>query len=70
MDSSKGGLGIRSLSSLNKAIFGKWNWRFAYEGELFWKQVIEEKYGEKGGSNFYEVRDGYVVRLWKAIKKV
>ena len=41
------GLGVRKLSLLNKALLGKWCWRFAYENDLFWKQVVVGKYGEE-----------------------
>lgn len=34
MDNSRR-LGIRSLSSLNQALFGKWSWRFASKGKAF-----------------------------------
>ena len=27
----KGGLGIQSLTTMNKALLGKWGWRFAVE---------------------------------------
>ena len=31
LSKEKGGLGICSLSNFNKALLGKWNWRFAME---------------------------------------
>ena len=40
----KGGLGIRNLPKLNKALLGKWVWRFAQEDHSSWKRVINTKY--------------------------
>lgn len=34
LDKSKGGLGVRCLSSLNKALICKWNWGFTMEREV------------------------------------
>ena len=40
------------------------------KGEVLWKQVMDGKYGkEEGGWNSCEVRDGYEVRVWKALRK-
>ena len=47
-DKDKGGLGLRKLAFLNKALLGKWIWRFAYDKDNLWKQVIMAKYGQKG----------------------
>ena len=66
----QGGLGIRSLVALNKALLGKWNWKFSIERNSLWKQVIIDKYGEEeGGWCSKEVRGAYGVGLWKAIRK-
>ncbi|RVW45237.1 hypothetical protein CK203_067434 [Vitis vinifera] len=37
------GLGVKHLSTLNKALLSKWNWRFAIENGAFWNHVINEK---------------------------
>ena len=45
----KGGLGIRSLSNFNKALLGKWNWRFSMEENSIWRNIISLKYGMEDG---------------------
>jgi len=40
-----GGLGIRPIRSMNKALKTKWLWRFASENDVLWKRVIVSKYG-------------------------
>ena len=41
----KGGLGIRKLDLLNRALLGKWAWRFVVEDESMWRSCIKTKYG-------------------------
>ncbi|KAL6322200.1 hypothetical protein AAG906_005148 [Vitis piasezkii] len=47
-DKDKGGLGLRKLALLNKALLGKWIWRFVCDKDNLWKQVILAKYGQEG----------------------
>ena len=47
-DKKKGGLGLGKLALLNKALLGKWIWRFACDKDNIWKQVIMAKYGQEG----------------------
>ena len=69
-DMRQEGFGIRSLAALNKALLGKWNWKFAIEKNSLWKQVIIDKYGEEeGGWCSKEVKGAYGVGLWRAIRK-
>ncbi|RVW81853.1 putative mitochondrial protein [Vitis vinifera] len=44
----EGGLGIRKIDLLNKALLGKWVWRYAYEKDNLWKTAIGVKYGQEG----------------------
>lgn len=44
-----GGLGVRKLVACDKALLGKWIWRFGIEELLFWHRVIAMKYGVASG---------------------
>uniref|UniRef100_A0A2N9GLC7 Isopropylmalate dehydrogenase-like domain-containing protein n=1 Tax=Fagus sylvatica TaxID=28930 RepID=A0A2N9GLC7_FAGSY len=59
-----GGLGIRSMATFNKALLGKWLWRYSREPASLWRQVIDSKYGGQG--NFWcsnTIRSPHGVRL-------
>ena len=40
LEKRKGGLGVRNLALMNRALLSKWNWCYTNEREAFWKQVI------------------------------
>ncbi|KAJ9693692.1 hypothetical protein PVL29_009580 [Vitis rotundifolia] len=66
----KGGLGLRKITVLNKALLGKWVWRFAIEKDNLWKKVLVVKYGQEGlGWRTNEVRGSYGMGVWKEIMK-
>ena len=70
LDKKKGGLGVRRLSTLNRALLCKWNWRFVNERETLWRNVISRKFAEEErGWYTREVREGFGVGLWKEIRK-
>jgi hypothetical protein len=65
-----GGLGFRNLRLFNKALLGKWLWRFGNEREALWRQFIVAKYGNlHEGWTFGEVAGPNGVSLWKNIRK-
>ncbi|RVW58987.1 hypothetical protein CK203_110732 [Vitis vinifera] len=71
LDKRKGGLGVRNLALLNKALLCKWSCPFAVEREALWRQVVCAKYGEEeGGWRSCVVRGSFGVGLWKAIRRV
>ena len=66
----KGGLGVRGLQKLNQALLGKWNWRFANEGNALWRETINKKFGEmQVGWCYGENRENFGPGLWKEIRK-
>ena len=42
-------LGMRKLTTFNKALLGKWLWRFGKEENRLWKRVVASKFGEEWG---------------------
>ncbi|RVW62493.1 putative ribonuclease H protein [Vitis vinifera] len=66
----KGGLGLRKLVPLNKALLGKWVWRFAHAREEMWKRVLVAKYEqEEFGWRTKKVNGAFGVGVWKEIMK-
>ena len=69
-DKKVGGLGVRGLHKLNKALLGKWIWRFANERNSLWRKTIRKKFGEsQGGWCSGEVKNSFGTGLWKEIRK-
>nr|CAN66460.1 hypothetical protein VITISV_035842 [Vitis vinifera] len=69
-EKNKGGLGLRKIAMLNRALLGKWIWRFACEKDNLWKQVITMKYGQEDHGWRSKKANGAVgVGAWKEILK-
>ena len=49
LDKRKEALTQMKMSSLNKALYCKWIWRFANKKGVLWIDVIKAKYGEEEG---------------------
>jgi hypothetical protein len=65
-----GGLGIRNLRIFNKALLGKWLWRYAHEREARWKSVVDTKYGSTwDGWCSLDPPGSHGVGLWKNFRK-
>uniref|UniRef100_A0A2N9I206 Reverse transcriptase zinc-binding domain-containing protein n=1 Tax=Fagus sylvatica TaxID=28930 RepID=A0A2N9I206_FAGSY len=65
---AEGGLGIRSLVLFNRALLGKWMWRFGLEEHHLWRRVLVAKFGiEAGGWRTKHSRGPHGCGLWKGI---
>ena len=65
---ANGGLGIRKLTTFDKALLGKWLWQFGKEEDRLWRRVVASKYGEDCGG--WTSKLGKVVHgcgLWRGI---
>ena len=47
MPKANDGLGIRKITTFNKALLGKWLWRFGVEETHLWRRVVALKFGEE-----------------------
>ena len=66
----KGGMGVKCLGTLNKALLAKWIWMFTNEDNLLWKNIISLKYGvDMGGWFTNNGKGAFGVGLWKDINK-
>ena len=65
-----GGLGFRNIRLFNRALMGKWLWRYGNEKDALWRSVIFSKYGNlQGDWTTREVNGPNGVSLWKHIWK-
>ena len=63
------GLGIRKLTTFNKALLGKWLWRFGIEETRLWRRVVALKFGEEwGGWSSKLGRGVHGCGLWRSIR--
>ena len=64
-----GGLGVRKLISFNKALLGKWLWRFGIEETRLWRRVVALKFGEEWGGWTSKLGRGvHGCGLWRSIR--
>ena len=69
-DKRKGGLGLKSLAILNKALLGKGPWRFANDYGGIWRRLIRTKYGQELHDwRPREAKGPFGVGLWEEILK-
>jgi hypothetical protein len=62
------GLGVKNVTLFNKALLGKWLWRFGVEDSHLWRRVIAAKYGlDWGGWSSKSYRGTHGCGLWKSI---
>ncbi|CAL1377475.1 unnamed protein product [Linum trigynum] len=68
---SRGGLGILDFDCFNRAMLGKWVWKYAVERESWWRKLIEVKYDSRT-SEWYCTRSLGGVRssTWANVAKV
>jgi hypothetical protein len=58
------------LIRFNRALLGKWLWRYATERETLWRLVLAAKYESmRGGWSSKEVLGTFGVGVWKHIRR-
>jgi hypothetical protein len=68
--SHAGGLGAHNFIQFNRALLGKWLWRYGREREVLWRLVIDAKFESlKGGWCSKEVAGSFGVGVWKHIRR-
>ncbi|CAN0915024.1 Putative ribonuclease H protein At1g65750 [Linum grandiflorum] len=64
----RGGLGITDLRCMNKALLGKWIWRFGKETDVWWRELITLKFGLERGSEWWTscagTTSGWSIWFW------
>ncbi|KAF5460976.1 hypothetical protein F2P56_020808 [Juglans regia] len=60
---SNGGLGLCNLRTFNKALLGKWLWRYHRERGALWREIVDVKYGSMQGG-WFAVGRGTQVSFW------
>lgn len=65
---NQGGLGIRSLAEMNKALQAKWLWKFLKEDGCLWRRIVQLQWGNFESCNAgRRDRKPHGLGLWKNI---
>jgi hypothetical protein len=65
---AQGGLRVRKVKVFNRALLGKWLWKFGREVTHLWRRVIAAKYGlDCGGWMTQNPKGTHGCSLWKGI---
>ena len=63
-----GGLGVRKVEVFNRALLGKWLWKFSRDETHLWRRVIAAKYGLDWGAWMSRIPRGtHGCSVWKGI---
>ena len=69
MPTANGGLGFRKRTTFNKALLGKWLWRFGVKETRLWRRVVVLKFGKEWGGGPPTWEGGvHGYGLWRSIR--
>ena len=69
MPIANGSLGIRKPTTFNKALLGKWLWRFGVKETRLWRRVVVLKFGKEWGGGPPTWEGGvHGHGLWRSIR--
>lgn len=68
-EKKEGGLGIRSLRSMNLAFLAKLGWRLTTQKDALWMQVLQAKYRNNASNEESFIGNQGASNLWKGICK-
>ena len=71
MPMANSSIGIRKITTFNKALLGKWLWWFGNEETRLWRRVVAPKFGEEWeGWTSKLGRSVHGCGLWRGIPMV
>lgn len=65
-----GGLGLRRMEVMNKALLCKWLWRFGRVDNSFWRKVVVSRHGILPNGDSCPTRGSYGLSPWKGIMRL
>lgn len=70
LSKARGGLGIRSTTSINEAMIGKLSWRILIEENGLWADILRAKYMVGSGHRpSYSRSSSMYSAIWRSIRR-